>query len=126
MNFRQQQKAMRLGLQPKNMTEMYFSFVNSERDLLYLSATPINGQNQQTIPKGEDIPLGSVYKGKMADTNKNGIIIKMVNGQTTFLHKSTLGDYTLGDLEKSESITIEKIGYNQSHNKHIWKIISIS
>lgn len=126
MNFRQQQKAAKLGLQPEHMTEMYFSFVNPERDLLYLSAVPIDAQSQQTIVKSEDIPLGSICVGNVVNKIKNGIIIKMLNGQTAFLHSSTLGEYTMDELEKVKSITIEKIGYNQTHNKHIWKIISIS
>ena len=57
MNFRQQQKAARLGLQPINMTEMYFSFINMEKGLLYLSAIPTNSKNQQAKVKGKDIPF---------------------------------------------------------------------
>lgn len=126
MNLRQQQKAIRLGLQPKDMTEMYFSFVNPERDLLYLSATPTNSQNQATMTNAKNIPLGTIYVGDVIYKNNNGIIIKATDGQTTFLHSSTLGKYTVDELDKYKHITIKKTGYDQIHNKHIWEIISIS
>ena len=145
MNLRQQQKAVRLGLQPIDMTEMYLSFVNPERELLYLSAIPIigqnqqtivkdvdipiipiNGQNQQTIVKDVDIPIGSIWVGCIFNKNKMGIIVKTVDGQIAFLHSSTLGKHTMDEFEKGKSISIEKIGYDQAHNKNIWKITSIS
>lgn len=125
MNFRQQQKAARLDLQPINMTEMYFSFINMEKGLLYLSAIPTNSKNQQAKVKGKDIPLGSTYIGNVIDKNKNGFIIKTANGQTTFLHRSTLGKYTVDDFEIHKSVTIKKMGYDQVHDKHIWEILSI-
>ena len=125
MNLRQQQKAAKLGLQPNNMTEMYFSFVDPEKGLLYLSAVPTNSQNQQAKVKGNDIPLGSSYIGDVIDKNKNGFIIKTANGQTTFLHRSTLGKYTVDEFEMHKRVTIKKIGYDQTHDKDIWEIVSI-
>lgn len=41
MNLRQQQKALKKGLKPKKLEEMYISCVNQERNLLYLSAFPV-------------------------------------------------------------------------------------
>lgn len=124
MNFRQQQKAERLGLQPKNMTEMFFSFVNPERELLYLSAVPTKCQNKQGIVN--NIPLGAIYKGNVVNKNPYGIIIKTTDGQTTFLHISVLGEYKLDDFENRQQVTIKKVGYNELRRKHIWKITSIS
>ena len=41
------------------------------------------------------------------------------------MHSSNLGKYTVEELEKSKSITLKKIGYDQFYKKHIWEIISI-
>lgn len=125
MNVRQQQKAFKLGLQPQNMVELYFSFINMERSLLYLSAVPVKGNKQQVEVIDQNIPLGATYVGNVVSKRRNGIIIQTVKGQTIFLHDSTWGKYTVNELERSKSITVEKIGYNQSHNKHIWKITAV-
>ncbi|MGL5979914.1 MAG: hypothetical protein ACRCZY_03380 [Phocaeicola sp.] len=125
MNLRQQQKATRSGLQPSNITEMYFSFVNIEKGLLYLSASPTNSQNKQTKFKGQNIPLGSICIGNVVNRNQNGIIIKPENGETIFLHNSTLGKHTIDEFENHKRITIKNIGYDQIHNKHIWEIVDI-
>ena len=61
----------------------------------------------------------------MIDKNKNGFIIKTANGQTTFLHRSTLGKYTVDEFEMHKRVTIKKIGYDQTHDKDIWEIVSI-
>lgn len=42
-----------------------------------------------------------------------------------FLHNSTLGKYTVEELENSKSITLKKIGYNQYFSKDIWEITSV-
>ncbi len=125
MNVRQQKKALRLGLQPQEMKELYLSFVNTERSLLYLSAIPIKKEKQQMEIEDRTIPLGTICIGKLLDKKKNGVIIQTLEGETIFLHNSTLGKYTLEELENSKSITLKKIGYNQYFSKHIWKITSV-
>ena len=125
MNVRQQKKALRLGLQPQEMKELYLSFVNTERSLLYLSAIPIKKEKQQMEIEDRTIPLGTTCIGKLLDKKKNGVIIQTLEGETIFLHNSTLGKYTLEELENSKSITLKKIGYNQYFSKHIWEITSV-
>lgn len=125
MNLRQQNKARNLGLQPQNMKELYFSFVNVERSLLYLSAVPVRGEKQQIKIEDKDIPFGTIYTGRFLYKKKDGVIIRALNGIKIFLHSSNLGKYTVEELEKSKSITLKKIGYDQFYKKHIWEIISI-
>lgn len=125
MNFRQQNKARNLGLQPQNMKELYFSFVNVERSLLYLSAIPVRGEKQQIKIEDKDIPFGTTYTGRFLYKMRDGVIIRALNGTKIFLHSSNLGKYTVEELEKSKSITLKKIGYDQFYKKHIWEIISI-
>lgn len=57
MNIRQQQKASKLGFKPVRMDKAYISFINLERELLYLSVKPIKGVSptEKTIVKDEDI-----------------------------------------------------------------------
>lgn len=125
MNLRQQNKARNLGLQPQNMKELYFSFVNIERSLLYLSAVPVRGEKQQIKIEDKDIPFGTIYTGRFLYKKKNYVIIHALNGENIFLRSSILGKYTVEELEKSKSITLKKIGYDQFYKKHIWEIISI-
>lgn len=125
MNLRQQNKARNLGLQPQNMKELYFSFVNVERSLLYLSAVPVRGEKQQIKIEDKDIPFGTIYTGRFLYKKKDGVIIRGLNGIKIFLHSSNLGKYTVEELEKSKSITLKKIDYDQFYKKHIWEIISI-
>lgn len=125
MNLRQQNKARNLGLQPQNMKELYFSFVNVERSLLYLSAVPVRGEKQQIKIEDKDIPFGTIYTGRFLYKKKDGVIIRALNGIKIFLHSSNLGKYMVEELEKSKSITLKKIGYDQFYKKHIWEIISI-
>ena len=125
MNLRQQNKARNLGLQPQNMKELYFSFVNVERSLLYLSAVPVRGEKQQIKIEDKDIPFGAIYTGRFLYKKKDGVIIRELNGIKIFLHSSNLGKYTVEELEKSKSITLKKIDYDQFYKKHIWEIISI-
>ena len=125
MNLRQQNKARNLGLQPQNMKELYFSFVNVERSLLYLSAVPVRGEKQQIKIEDKDIPFGTIYTGRFLYKKRDGVIIHALNGTKIFLHSSNLGKYAVEELEKSKSITLKKIGYDQFYKKHIWEIISI-
>lgn len=124
MNIRQQQKARKANVNPKEATEMYISFVNLERDLIYLSATPI----KESIPKKDndsDITLGTIVEGPIIRADKNHIIIKSENEPTAYVHHSTWGDYSATEFHQGEVVSIEKIGFDDKHKKHIWKIKSI-
>ena len=127
MNLRQQQKATKNGLKPTELTQMYFSHANEEKNLLYLSATPVKSlaAKQQTGVKDSDIPIGSIIEGSIVHVDKNSFIIKSEEGQTAYLHRSTWGEYSMEQFNKGQIVKVEKIGFDDKHNKHVWKILSV-
>ncbi len=128
MNLRQQQKATKKGLKPIEMTQMYFSHVNEEKNLLYLSATPVKtlGGKQQMDTKDSDIPVGSIVEGNIVHVEKNFFIIKSDEGQTAYLHCSTWGEYSEQQFDKGQMVKVEKTGFDDNHKKHVWKILFVS
>ena len=127
MNLRQQQKATKNGLKPAELTQMYFSHANEEKNLLYLSATPVKAiaAKQQIDVKDSDIPTGSVLEGSVVHVDKNSFIIKSEDGQTAYLHRSTWGEYSMEQFNKGQIVKVEKMGFDDKHKKHIWKIESV-
>lgn len=127
MNLRQQQKATKNGLKPTELTQMYFSHANEEKNLLYLSATPVKtiAAKQQIEVKDSDIPIGSVIEGSVVHADKNSFIIKSEDGQTAYLHRSTWGEYSMEQFNKGQMVKVEKTGFDDKHKKHIWKIVSV-
>lgn len=127
MNLRQQQKARKANVKPDEASEMFISFINLERDLLYLSATPVKG----SVPKKEvvvidsDVALGTIVEGSVVHTDRNYIIIKSENEQTAYIHRSTWGNYSMTEFNKGQMVRVEKIGFDDKHNKHVWKILSV-
>lgn len=127
MNLRQQQKARKANVNPDEASEMYISFVNFERDLLYLSATPVKGPvpKKEVVVNDSDIALGTILEGSVVHTDRNYIIIKSENEQTVYIHRSTWGDYSMTEFRKGQKVRVEKNGFDDNHNKHVWKILSV-
>lgn len=128
MNLRQQQKAIKNGLNPKETNEMYFSHVNPERGLLYLSVTPVKGPTSKktVIVNDTDIALGTIVEGVVVHTDRNYIIIKSEDGQTAYINKSMYGEYySMTAFIKGQNVKVEKVGFDDKHNKHVWKILSV-
>lgn len=127
MNLRQQQKAAKNGLKPMELTQMYFSHANEDKNLLYLSATPVKviAAKQQIEVKDSDIPIGSIIEGSVVHVDKNSFIIKSEDGQTAYLHRSTWGEYSMDQFNKGQMVKVEKTGFDDKHKKHIWKIVSV-
>lgn len=127
MNLRQQQKARKANVNPDEASEMYISFVNLERDLLYLSATPVKGtiSKKEVVVNDSDIALGTIVEGSIVHTDKNYIIIKSENEQTAYVHRSMWGDYSMTEFNKGQLVRVEKIGFDNKYNKHVWKILSV-
>ena len=127
MNLRQQQKAIKNGLKPTELTQMYFSHVNLDKNLLYLSATPVKTlvAKQQIDVKDSDIPIGNVIEGSVVHIDQNSFIIKSEDGQTAYLHHSMWDEHTMNQIKKGQMVKVKKIGFDNSHKKHIWTILSI-
>ncbi|MBR5653192.1 MAG: WG repeat-containing protein [Prevotella sp.] len=127
MNLRQQQKAAKNGLKPMELTQMYFSHANEDKNLLYLSATPVKtvAAKHQIEVKDSDIPIGSVIEGSIAHVDKNSFIIKTEDNQTAYLHRSTWGEYSMEQFNKGQMVKVEKTGFDSIHNKHVWKILAV-
>lgn len=128
MNLRQQQKAAKNGLKPMEMTQMYFSHVNKEKNLLYLSATPVKALvgKQQMDTKDSDIQVGSIVEGSVVHVDKNSFIIKSEDGQTAYINRSMYGEYYSNTaFIKGQNVRVEKVGFDSKHNKHVWKILSV-
>lgn len=128
MNFHQQQKAAKNGLKPVEMTHMYFSHVNGEKNLLYLSATPVKAlvAKQKIETKDSDIPVGSIVEGSIVHVDKNSFIIKSEDGQTAYVNRSMYGEYYSNTaFIKGQNVRVEKVGFDSKHNKHVWKILSV-
>lgn len=127
MNLRQQQKAAKSGLKPTELTQMYFSHANEEKNLLYLSATPVKTivAKQQIDVKDSDIPIGRIIEGNVVHSDINSCIIKTEEGQTAYLHRSTWGEYSMEQFNKGQIVKVEKMGFDCIHNKHVWKILSV-
>ena len=128
MNLRQQQKAAKNGLKPAGMTHMYFSHVNKEKNLLYLSATPVKALvgKQQMDTKDSDIQVGSIIEGSVVHVDKNSFILKSEEGQTAYINRSMYGEYYSNTaFIKGQNVRVEKVGFDSKHNKHVWKILSV-
>ncbi len=127
MNLRQQQKAVKNGLKPTELTQMYFSHVNDDKNLLYLSATPVKtiAAKQQIEVKDSDISIGSIIEGSVVHVDQNSLIIKSMDGQTVYLHRSIWGEYSMEQFNKGQMVKVEKMGFDRSYNKHVWKILSV-
>ena len=127
MNLRQQQKAAKNGLKPMEMTQMYFSHANQDKNLLYLSATPVKAivVKQKMDVNDTDIPVGSIVEGSVVHVDKNSFIIKSEDGQTAYLHHSTWGEHSMNKFNKGQMVKVEKTGFDDKHKKHIWKILSV-
>ena len=127
MNLRQQQKAVKNGLKPTELTQMYFSHVNDDKNLLYLSATPVKtiAAKQQIEVKDSDISIGSIIEGSVVHVDQNSLIIKSMDGQTVYLHRSMWGEYSMEQFNKGQMVKVEKMGFDRSYNKHVWKILSV-
>ena len=104
MNLRQQQKAVKNGLKPTELTQMYFSHVNDDKNLLYLSATPVKtiAAKQQIEVKDSDISIGSIIEGSVVHVDQNSLIIKSMDGQTVYLHRSMWGEYSMEQFNKGQ------------------------
>ena len=127
MNIRQQQKAIKKGLQPSALTEMYFSHVNLERGLLYLSASPIiiTEPKQQVLINDSDFKVGEFFEGTVFYIDKTAIVIKNENGRTAYIHYSMWGEHSITDFKKGQIIKVVKTGFDKRFRKHIWSILSV-
>ncbi len=128
MNLRQQQKAIKNGLKPTELTQMYYSHVNKEKNLLYLSATPVKALvgKQQMGTKDSDIQVGSIIEGSVVHVDKNYFIIKSEKGQTAYINRAMYGEYYSNTaFIKGQNVRVEKVGFDSKHNKHVWKILSV-
>lgn len=127
MNLRQQQKAIKNGLKPEEMKYMYFSHANEDKNLLYLSATPVKvlSTKQQINVKDSEIPVGSIIEGSVVHVDKNSFIIISEDRQTAYLHRSMWGKYSMEHFNKGQNVKVVKIGFDDMHKKHIWKILSV-
>ena len=128
MNIRQQQKAIKKGHQPETLSEMYFSHVNMERCLLYLSATPviIKEPKQQVEIKDSDFEVGEFFEGTVFYIDKTAIVIKNEDGRTAYIHYSMWGIYHLNNFEIGQILKVVKTDFDVIHKKHIWSILSIT
>lgn len=127
MNLRQRQKATKNGLKPTELTHMYFSHANMDKNLLYLSVTPVKAlATKQLIDvKDSDFPMGSIIEGSVVHVDKYSFTIKSEDGQTAYLHRSMWGEYSMEQFNKGQIVKVEKTGFDDTHRKHIWKIISV-
>lgn len=124
MNLRQQTKALDKGLDVKNLHNMYVSFVNLERQLLYLSATPVKEIPRMLPVSNADYAVGERHTGKIVNVIDFGLIVKLDNEKSTFVHNNMVGGH-LAQLKIGQRLSLEKIGYDKRHNKHIWKILAL-
>lgn len=127
MNLRQQQKAIRKGLDPMELKEMFISHVNLERNLLYLSATPVHGPILRNVNpvRNTDISVGSVIDGTIVYIDDCGFIFKTKNEQTYYVHKSMWGEFNSNSFKKGDRVKALKVAYDYQHHKHVWSILSI-
>ena len=108
--------------------QMYFSHVNKEKNLLYLSATPVKALvgKQQMDTKDSDIQVGSIIEGSVVHVDKNSFIIKSEKGQTAYINRAMYGEYYSNTaFIKGQNVRVEKVGFDSKHNKHVWKILSV-
>lgn len=81
--------------------------------------------SQPLKAKDIDVALGTIIEGSIVRTDKNCIIIKTENNQTAYIHRSTWGEYSMSRFNKGQMVRVEKIGFDNKHNKHVWKILSV-
>lgn len=127
MNLRQQQKVIRKGLDPMELKAMFISHVNLERNLLYLSATPVHGPILRNVNpvRNTDISVGSVVDGIIVHIDDCGFIFKTKNEQTYYVHKSMWGEFNSNSFKKGDRVKALKVAYDYQHHKHVWSILSI-
>lgn len=123
MNLRQQQKALKSGLVPEKMTEMYISHVNKEKGLIYLSPHQIKAYREVI---DADYPLGVNIEGRISAILHSGIILENPNNNTgIYIHYKALKGHSIKDYKKGQLIRVQKIGFDTFYKKHLWKIIEI-
>ena len=71
------------------------------------------------------IALGTIIEGSIVHADKCSIIIKSENEDTAYVHRSMWGEYSMTEFNKGQRVRVEKIGYDDNHKKHIWKILSV-
>ena len=122
MNLRQQQKARKEGVSPEESNEMYVSFVNIDRDLLYLSALPINlpGKRQSNSPT---FSIGEEHFGITKISKDFGWIVELETGGTVLLHKNMVPNEVYDSISKDMRLKLRKKGYDEKHKKDIWEVI---
>lgn len=124
MNFRQQTKAIDKGLKVENLQNMYVSYVNLERQLLYLSATPVKAVPPMLVVSDADYAIGEKHIGKIVKIVASGLIVRLDNEKVTYVHNNMFGEYS-GEFKIGQSLSLEKIGFDKRNNKHIWRILAL-
>ena len=126
MNSRQQQKARKANVKPNEATEMYISYVNIERGLLYLSALPLQSLKLQNSQSSTLYILGQEYSGVVKKRREFGWIIELESGFTVLVHKNMISEDIYDRITQGEHITLRKTGYDEAHKKDIWEIVRIN
>lgn len=124
MNLHQQQKARKANINLSEADEMYISFVNLERDLLYLSATPVVLTAPHTH-NDSDFKVGDIFEGTIFYIDNTAIVIKNEDRRTAYIHRSMWGGHSIDDFKKGQIVKVFKEGFDKRHRKHIWHILSM-
>lgn len=104
--------------------KLRISGINVKRNVVY--AKPYKELQEKTILP--PFAIGQIIEGTIRYIRPYGIIIKCKDGRCTLIHKSRLKELEYDDyhFERSQSITLKKIGVNEEYNKDIWEIISLN
>ena len=90
--------------------------------------------NFSVVFKMKDEETGKLYalkcftkeqEGQAYYIDKKVFVIKLGNAHTFYLHRSTWGEYSMDQFNKGQMVKVQKIGFDDKHKKHIWKIVSV-
>lgn len=121
MNPRQQAKAFDKGLKCEDLHDMYVSFVNIEKQLLYLSATPVKPVPRMRSHSDTDYAIGEKHIGKIVKIISSGLIVRLDNEDDIYVHNNMFKEHSI-QFKVGQELSLEKTGYDKQYNKHIWKI----
>lgn len=122
MNLRQQQKARMSNINLEEIKDMYVSFVNIERNLLYLSALPIKPFDKNSYYSSK-YTIGDEFVGTAEIAKDFGWIFKLETGATILLHRNMVSEDFFNNIKKGMELKLRKKSYDEKHKKDIWEVV---
>ena len=71
----------------------------------------------------QDLTNGTILDVVVISKYEHGIIAKLPEGGTVFIHHSMYSPDMADNIENGASLRIKKVGYDEEHKKYIWEVL---